>query len=145
MAVVRKKIIKPKEESDIPKGLKLFDFLKVITQTKQDLTDDDLRTYEPYIINMALASVQMYIPIIRKLNDAFYMSHKRQHFEMLRVLIPKKFVTIGFNNIQQSADLKWRIRTIQKHFQVGTRDAHMINDFTPKEELENILSKYKQK
>ena len=141
----RKKIIKPKEESDIPKGMKLFDFLKVITQTKQDLTDDDLRTYEPYIINMALASVQLYLPIIRQLNDSFYMTHKRQHFEMLRNIIPKKFVNIGFNNVQQSAELKWRLSTIRKHFEVGTRDAQMLNDYTPKDEMDIILSKYRIK
>lgn len=81
------------EEYKRPSPPSLFDFLKSINQTKEDLRCKvpDLRGYEPFIINKGLGQSKGMVGFANLLNRLHYIP-KEQHYLLALYGIPKNNV-----------------------------------------------------
>ena len=118
--IVEEKPIEHKEA-----GMSLWDYIKCITTTKQSLTDEELKGYDPFMINRWLSCVHMYIPQLADACDSTMLGNKMMHYEFLRNSIPKKNVFIDRKNyvkLHQPKDLKELIELITTNLELGTND-----------------------
>lgn len=139
----KKEVVKPVV---VEKKWKLFDYIKAITSTKEILTDDDLRDYNPYIINRYLSCVPQYTKLICYVNKTEFISNKSAHYEFLRSIVPKRFVKIDYIDTKMDSNTLWELGKIMDLLKIGMRDAKLVHAYHSMEgDLEDILKPYREK
>lgn len=128
-ANVRESLIPEAKKTEAPeekeKKLGLWDYIKSITSDKNELTNDELRDYEPYMINRWLSIVPHYVPIISMVNNSTFVSNKRMHYQFLLNTIPKKFVRLGKENYVDTTEpkkMKELVLLLSSKLNVGSND-----------------------
>lgn len=120
----------------------LFYFLDAIMDTKEELDffdDDILSSYNATMIDRWLSMCEKYIPIVEQVACCNF--RPSVHYEMYRMLIPKK--KIHFNFIKKSRDISdLEQKNLCHYFKCGTRDLSYILQYMEPEDINEILKKY---
>ncbi len=120
--------------------MKLFDHIDNVTLKKNDLTEDEMKTYSPYMMNRFISMIDMYLPIINQLNQ--YDLPKDTHNTFLKSFLPKRKQYIKY--ISSKKDNKsYDLECLEKYFEVGRRDAEHFLSILSDEQLKEITDKFK--
>ena len=101
------KVIEPIEEPSKVVGPKLFDWLKAINQSKEDLRSKDpsLGSFEPFIINKGLGQAQGTIGLANMVNRMPRLSKECVHLFYLHGM-PKNRIYSKWSKLSHGKDLK---------------------------------------
>lgn len=120
--------------------MKLFDHLDNICLQKRDLTEDELKSYSPYMINRFVSMSEMWLPIVAELNK--YDLPKDVHERFMKAYLPKR--KQYFKYIKSAKDnQEYAIDCLQKYFEVGKKEAEHYIDIMTKEQVKEITDKFK--
>jgi len=103
----------------------IFSYLESILQTKTVYTIEELREYDPFMINRFLSSIEMYIGYVAMANCSVLMSNKMMHYEFLKNALPYRKQSINKGNmvtIRTNKEMKQLVGDICKYERVGTND-----------------------
>lgn len=124
--------------------LSIFDFLKSVTYTKEDLSTNELfnKIYDVYQINSWLSMSQKTVDISYFLTKKTKIS-KIQHYKFLLHFLKKEF--IKFNYQKENKEDKEQLKTISEYYNVNLNEAKTIEQLLSKERLERINKSYGRK
>lgn len=99
---------------------KLFDWINSISMTKENLmlSDEDERSYEPFIINKAMSMYPDCVVIVNELNKLGTVN-KRLHYDFLRFAVRKKK---RFAKWPKSIESE-HVKVIQEYYQCSVEQA----------------------
>jgi len=120
--------------------MKLFDHLNNLAVEKRDLTDEELKSYSPYMINRFVSMSELFLPIVSEINQ--FNIPARSHNEFFQGILPKRKQYFKYIKGKKEG-MKHEIDCLQKYFEVGERDATGFLDILTKKELKEIVDKYK--
>ena len=118
-------------------AIRIFDFLKALTETKVDLTNHERfeKDYSPYMINKFLSMEPTTLFFAHFANN---ISDKRMHFMFLLDALDKKKVFIRYIKKDKEKDTK----IIQQCFDVSIERSIEYLDLISKKNLKLIKKKY---
>ncbi len=123
--------------------MKPFDFLKALTETKEQLdfnNEEIKKDYQPYMINRFISMVDIYLPIVNEINK--YNVPKETHFRYFQSIFPKR--KQYFKYISKSKDLNQEEKQlIAQYFNVGLKDAERYINLLEEDQIQQILNVYK--
>lgn len=136
---------KPTEKKEVSvKKIGIWDYIKFLTKDKKELTDDELKGYEPYMINYFLSQCDALLPIIRMANDNVYVNNKKLHYNFLKSVIPRGFYSIpkappteAWKTFRENAEL------VCKHKKIGMNDIRSYVEMYGLEELNKLAERLK--
>ena len=126
--------------------LGLWDYINAITSSKKDLTDEELRWYEPYIINRWLSCSEAYIHFARMASETTLMKNKRMHFEFVQNAYPSKRLTLNkglYVSVVDNKAMKELIQLITSAERLGGNDIKSLVDFFGFEKVNNYADRYR--
>jgi len=124
------------------KEYKLFDFLKGMTSTKEniDFSDASIRSsYSPYMIDKFVSMVNIFLPVANGMNKCHSLP-KHMHYEFYKNVLPKKYVK--FNYIKKQKEDDTAIECISKYYDISEREAKMYITMFTKDQIKQIVDKY---
>lgn len=122
------------------KKLSLFDHLNIITMEKRELTEDELSSYSPYVINRFVSMVDHYLPVVNELNQ--HDIPKDVHHNFMRSFLPKRKQFFKYIKDKKEKD-SFERECIQTYFECGPNDVDSMLDVMSPEELEFIVGKFR--
>jgi hypothetical protein len=133
-------------DPDMKKSLRLFDYIKKMTNQKEDLDFRDphvRKGYKPFVINRVLASSDM---LTRIVNDQFNRLHCSNippslHYRTFYYKLPGRY--LGLEYPKKAEDTMPYIRYICDFFEVGLRDGRILYQKLSEEQIEAIINDYK--
>lgn len=133
---------KPKDKSlDKPNKMKIFDWLKIIPEKRSwsSFTEEDKKTFEPFMINRFLSMNRDYIEIINYLQFIPY-SDKEKYYNVLSEFIPSYRYTqyIKANKKTTNKDI---LEKISKYYECSLNESEQYIEFLGKDGVSEILVK----
>lgn len=120
--------------------MKLFDHIDNVSLHKRELTEDELKSYSPYMINRFVSMSEMFLPMVNILNQ--FDIPKDVHNRFMQGFIPKR--KQYFKYISSKKDNKsYEIECLQKYFEVGLNEAEGYLDILTAVQLKDIVDKFK--
>ena len=123
--------------------MELFDYLKSLTDKKEDLdfnNEEIHKGYQPYMINRFVSMAEVFIPLVNEINS--FQVPKDVHFKYMFSILPKR--KQYFKYIKGSKDLSEKEKkTISHYFQVGKREAEEYIRVLDKKQIDEILEIYR--
>jgi len=120
--------------------MKLSDYLKALTEKKQELDFDNeeiRKDYQPYLINRFVSMAEVFIPVVNEINR--YDLPKNTHFRYMFSLLPKR--KQFFPYIKKAKDLTQTEKLIlANYFEVGLKEAERYISILDEKQIEEILS-----
>ncbi|MFW6219550.1 MAG: hypothetical protein ACOC33_01650 [bacterium] len=120
----------------------IFDFLKSITETKDELdfsNDEISKGYQPYMINRYISMIDVFVEFVNELNK--YDLPKEIHYKAYKSILPKR--KLFFPYIKKSKDLDLEEKKyIAKYFEVGLKEAEEYINILSEDEINEILKIY---
>jgi len=121
--------------------MKLFDHLNNLAVEKRDLTEEEVKTYSPFIINRFVSMSDLFLPVAAELNQ-YSSIPARSHNEFWQGFLPKrkqffKYIKGKKENMDHEREC------LMSYFEVGERDVDSMLDILTKEQLKEITDKYK--
>jgi len=129
-------------EEVIIKEYKLFDFLKAMTQGKEnlDFTNTSIKSnYSPYIIDKAVSMVNIFLPVANGMNKCKNLP-KATHYEFYKSVLPKK--NIQFKFIKKSKENDIAIECIANYYEISIREAKSYLFMLSEDQVNQIVAKY---
>lgn len=124
------------------KLMELFDYLKALTESKEELdfdNDEVRKGYSPYMINKFVSMVEIFIPLVNEIN--MYEVPKETHFQYFATTLPKR--KQYFKYLKKSKDLSEDDKLLlANHFQIGKKDAEKYIQMLDEKELQEIIDIY---
>ena len=118
-------------------AIRIFDFLKALTETKVDLTNHERfeKDYSPFMINKFLSMDPSTLFFAHFANN---ISDKKVHFAFLLGALDKKKVYLKYIKKDKEKDTK----IIQQCFDISTERSIEYLDLLSKKDLKLIKKKY---
>ncbi len=118
--------------------MKLFDHLNNISVDKRILSDEELKSYSPFMINKFVASSDLFLPLVEQINH--YNIPKDAHQRFMQGFIPKRKQYFKF--IKGKNTDEFTLKCIKLEYEVGNNEATQYLDMLSEEEVEFIVNKY---
>lgn len=102
--------------------MELFDHVNNLCMDKKDIPEDDLKTYDTYMISRFVSSVDMYLPVVAEMNK--YDLPKQSHARILKTVLPDYkvyFPLIKKKKVDTSLE-----DMVGKYYKVGSEDAKIL-------------------
>lgn len=120
--------------------MKLFDHLNNITEQKKPVSEDDLKTYDNYMINRFVSMTEHYLPFVAEVNQ--YELPKDLHQTFMMAILPKRKQYFKYIKRSKKDDNKFELECLMRYYQVGPREARQYyNDLTD-EQLKSIVERF---
>ena len=123
--------------------MELFDYLKSLTERKEDLDfdDDEVRKgYQPFLINRFISMSEVFIPLVNEINK--FEVPKNVHFKYFFSTIPKR--KQFFKYIKKKKDLSLvEKKLIAKYFEVGLNEAEKYIQLLDESQIKEVLEVYR--
>jgi hypothetical protein len=125
--------------------LKLFDHLNNLTVNKVEYdsdNDEQVKTYQPYMINRFISMSELYLPIVNQINKCHNLP-KEAHYTYFNTTLPKR--RQYFKYVKKKVEISEEDRNLLcKYYKVGPRQVdEYINILTP-EQIKIVVNKYKK-
>ncbi len=123
--------------------MEIFDYLKCLTETKEDLdfcNDEISKNYQPYMINRFVSMAEIYLPFVVEANK--YDLPKETHYNFFKEILPKRKQYFSYLKKKKDIDLEDK-KYIADYFQVSLREAEEYCNIMKDEEIKEILKIYK--
>lgn len=122
--------------------MKLFDYLKSMTENKDDLdfsNDEISKGYQPYMINRYISMIDVFVEFVNELNK--YDLPKDVHYKAYKSILPQR--KLFFPYIKKSKDLNLEEKKyIAKYFEVGLKESEEYINILSEDEISEILNIY---
>lgn len=122
--------------------LSIFDHLKNLTELKVDfdpLNDDQVKSYEPFMINKFISMSEMFVPLIHQINR--YNLDKETHYRYLLAALPKRKQYFGYVKKNKEHDPRV-VECVCRYYQIGPRQIDEYLDILDDEQIEEIVQIY---
>ena len=120
--------------------MKLFDHLKNLTKTKQLSTEEDLKSYDNFMINRFVSMSDVFLPTVCELNQ--YEIPKEVHQRFMIGFLPNRDQYWNYIKKSKKDDNKFELECLMLFYEIGPNEAKMYyNDLTDAE-LKTITDKY---
>jgi len=123
--------------------MELFDYLKKLTNEKEDLdfNNDEVRKgYVPYMINRFVSMSEVYVPVVNEANR--YDLPKSVHYRYYFSFLPKR--KQYFKYLKKAKDLTLtEKKVIANYFEVGLKDAERFIQVLEEDQIKEILELHK--
>lgn len=124
--------------------MKIFDILKKITQTKENINFDNEeidKAYDIYMLNRFISMSRIFLPLVNQINK-FSNLPKHIHYEFFRSTLPKRYQF--FKYIKKGKDAnKHEKECIMRYYEVGKKEADLYVDLLTEEQIKKIVNKFK--
>ena len=120
--------------------MELFDYLKAITVTKEDLdfNNEEIRKdYQPFMISRFISMTEVFTQVVNEINKYPDIS-KETHFRYFFSVLPKR--RQFFKYIKKKKDLSQDEKLIiANYFEVGLTDAERYIQMLDEKQIKEIL------
>jgi len=118
--------------------MQLFDYLNAVTSGKDELTEDDLKGYSPFMMNRYISMCEAYLPIVAQVNQ--YALENLEHYRFFKSVLPKRRQFFPYIKKNKTKNLE-RINAIKEYFEVGQKDAEAYYDILGEDNLKRLMEK----
>jgi hypothetical protein len=123
--------------------MKIFDYLKAVTNPKADLdfsNPEVLKDYDPYMMSRYISMCELFLPICSQIN--FYELPKEAHYNYYKTALPQR--NIFFEYIKKEKDFTYEEKKIlAKHFCQSLRKIDEMITLMNEKEVKEILNIYR--
>jgi len=136
-------------EDDEPKKPTLFDMLSMLETTKtpwNELTEDQQKAYNPFMINRFVSSKEIYAPAVAQI-DTLKLTLE-QHYTLMCELVSNThrnyfdYKAYKKEKSSKSDNKDLLIYAISREYEIGNREAKMYLEQIPDEVLTKLASKW---
>jgi hypothetical protein len=125
--------------------MELFDYLKCLTVTKEELDFEDeeiSRNYVPYMINRFISTVDIYVPLVNEINQ-FPDIPKETHYQFFLNMLPKRKQYFDYSSLKKEKEATLQQKKMIAHyFQVNLKIAQEYISILSEEEIQEITKIY---
>lgn len=127
----------------------MFDLLTILETTKipwNELTEEQQKAYNPYMINRFVSSKEIYVPAIAQI-DTMKLTPE-QHYTLLCELISNAHKNYFDYKSYKKKDKKDKysedlvIYACCKEYEIGNREAKMYISMMPQSDIEKLATKW---
>ena len=125
-------------------AMKIFDYLKALTQDKEQLdfgVDEVRRGYSPYMINRFISMSEIFVPIVNEANRCHSLPYET-HFRFYLHTLPQSKSFFSYIKKKQVRD-ETHVKAVARYFEVGRTEADMYLGLLTEEELDMILDVFR--
>jgi hypothetical protein len=119
--------------------MKLYDHLDNISVGKRILSEEELKSYSPFMINKFVASSDLFLPVVEQINH--YNLPKDAHQRFMQGIIPKRKQYFKYIKAKKTND-EFALRCIKLEYEVGDKEASQYIDMLTEEQINFIVDKY---
>ena len=102
--------------------MELFEHLNDLCMKKSDIPEEDLKSYDPYIISRFVSTVEIYLPVVAEMNK--YNLPKQSHARLLKTILPD--YKVYFPSLKAKKRDDTELTLVSKYYKVGTEDAKIL-------------------
>lgn len=123
--------------------MNLFDYLKAVTDPKQDLDFSDpivSQGYDQYMMNRWISMCDIFLPVCAEIN--MYEVPKEVHYRYYKSLLPQR--NVFYDYIKKEKDFTWEEKKIiAHHFCANIRKVDEMISMMDEKEVKDILNIYR--
>lgn len=123
--------------------MNLFDYLKAVTDPKQDLdfsNPEVSQGYDSFMMNRWISMCETFLPVCAQIN--MFEIPKESHYKYFKTLLPQR--KIFFEYIKKEKDITWEEKKIiAYHFCANIRKIDDMVSLMSEKELKSILDIYR--
>ena len=137
------KTVKDEKKTPERMGMKLFDYFNAMTLDKDflDFNNEEVYSgYNSYIISHFISMPEMYVQLVNEINK--YDLPKETHFRYFFASLPQRKQYFPWIKRKKESTDQW-VEYIADYYQVGIKEAKQYLKLLDKEEIEEILEKYR--
>jgi hypothetical protein len=116
----------------------LFEHLNNISLDKEELTEEQMSSYTPYLINRFVSMVDCYLPVVNEIN--MYDLPKDVHCQFMKSFLPKR--KQYFKYIKETKEDSYERECIETYFECGPNDSKEMMKLMSKSEIDFIVNKF---
>ena len=119
--------------------MKLFDYIKALTTEKLQLSDEDLVSYDPFIINRAFGMNKGTVTLANEINMGDIS--KRANSDFWKNILPQQFIKLKWCKAGKN-EHKEIIETLAMHYNTTTEKVIMYIDILSDDDIQLLMDKY---
>lgn len=127
--------------------MRIFDWLKEITLNKNDwdsFSEEDKKSFNAWLVNRFLSMNPDYIEVVDMVQKYQHLTDK-QLYTLYQTLIPRKNVFLKYIKGKKDKNSTEDLQYLARYFECSIREVKDYMEFTPQNEMVNILDNFKVK
>lgn len=123
--------------------MNIFDILKKITETKEDLDFDNEeinKAYDIYMINRFISMSEIFLPLVNEINKIPNIP-KHIHYNFFRFALPKR--KQFFSYIKKGKEVnKIEKECIMNYYEIGKKEVDIYIELLSENQIKRIVKKF---